>query len=64
VPEPPMGEGAAEVEAPAFMPGRMSTKGVWRHCRLRKLHMSRRLTGTTLRTQSGFPGSPLVDAGN
>ena len=25
VPEPSMGEGAAEVEAPAFMPGRMST---------------------------------------
>jgi hypothetical protein len=27
VPEPSMGEGAAEMEAPAFMPGRMSTTG-------------------------------------
>src|SRR5712691_9618098 len=31
VPEPSMGEGTAEVEAPAFMPGRMSRSSGQRH---------------------------------
>src|SRR5437870_11692029 len=33
VPEPSMGEGPAEVEAPAFMPGRTSQRVIWSsHC--------------------------------
>ena len=37
VPEPSMGEGTAEVEAPAFMPGRTSTENSYAEL-LRRMH--------------------------